>query len=93
MAPVTVYNIKNGPSKFDLMLALFDHKNRTVHFVLSSPGGLWPDGHTLEIHITEVGLEDGSGESWCFKGQAANGTRYKGWFRTDSRKGTVSEVR
>jgi len=54
--------IVKGPSKFDLMLALFDSKFpdfRTVIFHLH-------DGTRFEANITGVQAEDGSADSWNF---------------------------
>ena len=86
--------IKNGPSKYDLMLALFDRSMsnpRLVTFILKSTdkSNWWAENMKLSLHITDVGIEDGSGESWCFRGQSEDGRRHMGWFRTDSREGTV----
>ncbi|MDP3793910.1 MAG: hypothetical protein Q8R07_04110, partial [Candidatus Uhrbacteria bacterium] len=65
------FSIMNGPSKFDLMLALFDRDPepsdlpRTVIFML-----LEDDGHaTRSAMIDGVQVEDGSGESWNIEGQ------------------------
>ena len=90
----SIVGIKNGPSKYDLMLALFErnmNNPRPVTFTLKSTdkSNWWADDTKLTLHITEVGIEDGSGESWCFRGQSEDGTRHKGWFRTDRREGTV----
>lgn len=89
-------SLVDGPSKFDLMLALFDKdKGRKVSFT---------DEHGMkyEASISMVESEDGSGESWNLKGSTtiwgAGGKegdgkvhllRYHfiGYFRTDRRKG------
>ncbi len=94
MAPVTV-GIKSGPSKYDLMLSLFErsmNNPRPVTFVLKATdkANWWVENRKLVLHITQVGIEDGSGQSWCFEGQTDDGTRHKGWFRTDSREGTIA---
>lgn len=56
---VTQTKIIDGPSKFDLMLALFDRKgnDRTVDFKTE-------DGKEWSALIRSVEVEDGSGESW-----------------------------
>lgn len=91
MAPVIV-GIQNGPSKYDLMLALFERSAsnpRPVTFILNAtPEAKWASGYRLTVHITGVSIEDGSGQSYCFEGQTDKGT-VKGWFRTDTREGTI----
>jgi len=82
--------IKEGPGKFDLMLALFDNTSshqRTVHFGLT---GL--DNAYAEAKITSIEHEDGSGDSWLFKGYSKHGNlRYKvsGYYSTQTRKGWI----
>jgi hypothetical protein len=87
--------IKSGPSKFDLMLALFDcdiDKVRTVSFELSN-------GTEIEVGISSVEREDGSGESWninafiwwlnnqgCYKPNQ----RIKIYYTTQYRRGRIS---
>jgi len=98
-------DINGGPSKFDLMLALFDRKQvnaRRIEFNLSSGKTM-----TAVVVITEVGIEDGSGESWLFKGAVRDilladeysenhmppsPRRVHGWYRTDTRKGWIETV-
>lgn len=84
----------DGPSKFDLMMALFD-KGRKVSFTDER-------GMKYEATISMVEAEDGSHESWNLKGSTtiwgAGGSdgdgkvrliryRFIGYFRTDRRKG------
>lgn len=84
--------IVNGPSKFDLMVALFvgaGSKQQNVRFQIKETNTL------LEVRIQSVEREDGSGESWCFTGMAklANRTiRVAGYFQTERRTGTIHEV-
>lgn len=81
----------NGPSKFDLMLALFDWKpHRKVEVTGQA-------GQKFVLWITGVSAEDGSGESWNLSGTVllhTNGKRevqpFKAYFRTDSRKGWLA---
>ena len=97
------YKIHNGPSKLDLMLSLFDSSlshPRSVTFQMTRDPYV-ERGHTIingfpvemEVHITEVGKEDGSGESWAFsgyasfKGQASKSV--KGYFHTQHRSGNL----
>jgi hypothetical protein len=88
---MTHFDIVNGPSKFDLMVSLFDNNakpRRTVRFFLDH-------GHELDVAITMIQQEDGSGESWNFTGTATyadGGTSFhvRGYFGTRSRKGTLT---
>lgn len=82
------FRILNGPSKFDLMLSLFDgnkEPRRTVKFRLE---GLKQE---VEVAITSVQQEDGSGESWNWEGnlKLAKGRGYhvRGYFATKGRMG------
>ncbi|MGH7175334.1 MAG: hypothetical protein ACREGR_03180 [Minisyncoccia bacterium] len=91
--------IANGPSKFDLMLALFDRKvvnTRHVEFKMEGEGKI-----AAHVVIFEVRVEDGSGESWLFKGRVRGmepdshvgvppvSRGVHGWYRTDTRKGWI----
>lgn len=99
----TQYTITDGPSKWDLMLALFDPAShqRTVKFYLQ-------DRRFFEASILEVGKEDGSGESWLLAGSlkeafegGGSGCRwyFHAYFETQRRKGwikffqTINEMR
>ena len=81
------YLITNGPSKFDLMLSLFDGNKkprRTVTFQIQGGPG------EIEVAVTMVRQEDGSGESWLFGGHCHNSIptlNVNGYFNTRSRKG------
>ncbi len=86
------FTISNGPSKFDLMLALFDSKQpnlRRVTFHLSN-------GNKLEASISAVQMEDGSGESWLFTatGRFTTGAiefrSCTGYYDTVTRNGRVT---
>jgi len=85
----TNYSIQNGPSKFDLMLSLFDGTStnpRLVEFHVVRE-------HSVSILVFSVLLvgvqrEDGSGESWLFTGHH-DGKRVKGYFSTKTRRGRV----
>ena len=85
----THHDIHQGPPKFDLMLALFDRNpnTRNVDFRIGGDRNV-----TTLVIITGVELEDGSGESWIFKGYVQNTSMSKqcrGWYRTDSRRGWI----
>ena len=91
-------NITAGPSKFDLMLALFDRGGtpRSVEFRLAGPGK-----HRALVVITAVECEDGSGESWNYKGRLLRIHPSKegdgsprlqdaeGWYHSGRRQGTM----
>lgn len=93
-------DIIQGPSKFDLMLALFDRKvNNPRHVDFKLSGG----NVTTFVVINGVEVEDGSGENWIFKGYAKNATATDhqgaktsstcfGFYRTDTRKGWIEFV-
>jgi hypothetical protein len=85
--------ISGGPSKYDLMLGLFDrecNRPRPVYFKLQIPGRSHPQG--MELHVESVGIEDGSGESWIVSGSDwKNNVKYKLYYSTQTRTGTVLE--
>lgn len=95
--------ISQGPSKYDLSLALFDRKpvnTRDVELKLE-------DDTVVHLVINGVEIEDGSGESWIFKGYLrrlrprpgsdlptvpAPPSNCFGYYRTDTRKGWLRLV-
>jgi hypothetical protein len=87
------FNIVNGPSKFDLMVSLFEgnpESRRTVKFVVE-------DGREANVAITMIKQEDGSGESWMYEGDGnfLGGRirfRMNGYFSSRARSGTLSIV-
>lgn len=86
------FNVTGGPSKFDLMLSLFDgnkEPRRTVEFQLE--GARAP----IVVAVTMVQQEDGSGESWNFEGHMTNyrrSFRVGGYYSSNSRKGYITFV-
>jgi hypothetical protein len=86
--------IENGPGKFDFMLSLFDnigHRPRTVGFTLQ--GITQP----LAVSIDSIAREDGSGESWNFKGTLRDSATelyfsVEGYFSSKTRKGHMRFV-
>lgn len=85
-------NLTGGPSKFDLMTALFVMKpNRTcVQFKTKL-------GQLINALIDGVDIEDGSGESWCIRGHGsftthATNRRFEGYFNTQTRTGYLKFV-
>lgn len=92
------FDIKYGPSKYDLQKALFDRKGNNgkahkVRFTTST-------GLTLIVAITMVEAKDSSGEYWNIEGRTRLCTPeldanvnciIHGWFNTDTRKGHFVE--
>lgn len=91
------FNITDGPSKFDLMVALFDgdcRHRRMVRFSLEDPEASpkYGDIPDHEFVINGFTREDGSGESWNFTGYypgSSQGAPCKGTFSTQIRKGWI----
>ncbi len=93
--------IIDGPSKFDLLLALFDRKSvntRQVTFATENGRDL---GQTLSATINSVEAEDGSGESWNLKGYFVSRLRgtipappvhFQMYFHTGRRQGMITEI-
>ncbi len=84
--------ILNGPSKWDLMLSLFDSREvnlRVVSFTVESGDKKFQ----LDVTVSEVVREDGSGESWLLQGYtvptAGFRREFKAWYRTDRRVGWI----
>ncbi|MFA6105284.1 MAG: hypothetical protein WC725_01640 [Patescibacteria group bacterium] len=87
----TQVNIVDGPSKFDLMLALFENRTRppkTLYFRCQRDDKM--KTFLLSVNITSLTREDASAESWKFEGCFTSTQRpVSGQFRTDTRKGYV----
>ena len=85
------FSVVGGPSKFDLMLSLFDGNQtprRTVDFQLE--GKKYP----ISVAILGVQQEDGSGESWNIEGllwdkHHSEGYKVKGYYVTKGRAGSL----
>lgn len=86
------FTVVGGPSKFDLMLSLFDgnkEPRRTVEFQLDGARG------PIVVAITTVQQEDGSGESWCIKGWITNYRRsfdIEGYYSSKGRAGRIAFI-
>lgn len=84
------FPVTGGPSKFDLMLSLFDGNQtprKTVEFKLE--GIKTP----VRVAVTGVSQEDGSGESWIIEGWLSGMEKsfpISLWFTTSSRKGYIT---
>jgi hypothetical protein len=83
------YNITNGPSKWDLMLSLFDgdyrHRREALFFLQ-----LGTIKDAVPFLINELAREGESGECWNFKGLAgSHRCECHGFFSIKNRKGWV----
>lgn len=57
--------ITDGPSKFDLMISLFDGKVVKITCDLSNKENLNQKIHQkIDVIFTSIGIEDGSHDSW-----------------------------
>lgn len=95
------FRITNGPSKFDLMVALFVGAAKRRHHLTFTVGDntLMDMARnivrgTVEVVINEVSREDDSGESWCLNGYvpvAHSGLeQIRLYFHTTTRKGWLT---
>ncbi len=92
------FNITNGPSKWDLMLALFDgdcHHKRMVRFSLKDLKRdpiKDPEIPDLSFVINTLEREDGSGENWNFEGYYPGSSQNgpcQGFFSIRTRTGWI----
>lgn len=74
-------DIKKGPGKFDLMVALFDGKPVTFVIKLSEQMT-----KTEKVTISSVQAEDGSRQSWNITGYTTSKT-FKAYYRTSAAEG------
>ncbi len=88
--------ITDGPSKFDLMLALFDgnceHRREVVFNLRAGKSTSTLAVIDSVVVIDSVTREDGSGESWNFEGRVVDfvgNPKIIGYFSTRTRKGWV----
>ena len=88
-------DIVNGPSKMDLMLALFDDggvgHRRVIIFTID---GREREGErSIKVVVNAVEREDGSGESWNFKGYfSGSNVPFEGYYSTKRRKGFIKTL-
>ncbi len=78
-------SITAGPSKFDLMLSLFEGKSVK----------LTVDGQEVEVSVLQIQAEDGSRESWNLAGQIISKAKmqyFRAYFNTLRRKGQFEVV-
>lgn len=77
--------IDNGPSKFDLMLGLFDRKQRrTVTLSLF--------GEEHKVKVVSVGIVDKREEFWAVEFSSPRGL-YRGWYDSKTREGVLDMVK
>lgn len=94
--------ITAGPSKFDLMLALFDRKRintRDVEFRLGGAGNI-----SALVVIDAVEVQDASGDYWSYKGYVRRmlphqkdgvpppPLRVEGSYHTGTRQGSIRSI-
>lgn len=86
--PTTNVCIINGPSKWDLMLAIFDSTSsnpRVLTFEITDDSI-----DEVEVRINGVRREDSSGESWSMSGRLGPvSDTVKIYFNTQTRKGRM----
>lgn len=96
MAHEMSFKIVAGPSKFDLMTALFAKgATNPLEFSLKGflPDALVVDGNPpriKKVRLSSVEREDGSGESWNLKGwvdTGGYGSKFKAYYDTRNRGG------
>lgn len=77
-------SVTAGPSKFDLMLSLFE-KGKTITFTVA--------GKPILVQVNGVSIEDGTRESWIVVGYIINSDpkqkseRFSAYFHTARRTG------
>ncbi len=95
---MTRFQIVGGPSKMDLMLALFDSSYRQPRPVSFNLVG-WPEGQSasgtpryIQMRVMSVQKEDGSGESWNVEAtsQGPESKNYKIYYSTQTRSGVAN---
>ncbi|MEK7520155.1 MAG: hypothetical protein AAB581_02875 [Patescibacteria group bacterium] len=96
MAQVRKVDIINGPSKWDLILALFEGDSlsrRQVKFTIRRHIPFLEFlGTEPYVVINEIGRESGCKETWLFKGYMGENITVEGYFHTDNRKGWIKVV-
>ena len=83
------FEIHKGPSRFDLMIALFVRRLKYVFFELSGESEIKT---TIEVSVCDVGT-DGADENWIVKGwhKGAMARPYEARYNTRTRKGVFIE--
>ena len=82
--------ILNGPSKYELMFALFGRTSEKLYPVTFKVKK-GDEVKELIMHVVSVSIEDGSGESWNIETQSADfQLRFSGYYRTDRRTGVLT---
>lgn len=90
----TQRNIQNGPSNFDLMMSLFDGK--VINFDLEtetrtagqqSSSAKFKINEKVNVRISSLEHEDGSGNRWLLKGSTKAEGLFEGYYDHNSRKG------
>lgn len=91
MTQVQKLKIMDGPSKFDLMAALFDGKE--VDFTLAVQGNIVGQYRSEEVSVIILGvaIEDGSRNSWLIHGliKDPSNRSFSGYYETRRRQGVM----
>jgi len=88
------FQLRNGPSKYDLMMALFEEK--PVTFTLQRTGEV--NAEVVTGKITGIAREDASKESWMLVGFIVDrppvneDMSFKAWYETRTRHGWLSRT-
>jgi hypothetical protein len=83
------YTIKDGPSKWDLSVSLFEGNPSARHLVTFQL--LHAPEREISVAMVQVGQEDGSGESWVFEGhtRGSNSSNVSGYYSSRNREGYI----
>ncbi len=84
------YSIKNGPGKFDLMLALFE--GRQIEFSYDEGDGItYSRFRRVIVTISGLALEEGSRNGWCLEGYVESSrVRFSGYYDLRTRTGWIA---
>lgn len=87
------FNIVNGPSKFSLMVALFDATSANQRYVSFTILANSLTKMTISVSLNSATREDGSGQNWLFAGYLSianhDNKSVKGYFSIKNRKGWI----
>jgi len=87
MADNDAHRILKGPSRFDLMIALFEGKS--VDFTITNLSG-YPE--KVPARITSIGVKDRSKKTWLIEGDFTfrfSVLYFKGHFNSQGRQGWI----
>ncbi len=86
--------ILNGPGKSDLQTSFFNPKlNFQLDFLIQIESGRLKINRRLKLRITQLKIEDGSGDNFIFHAFNWNtNENYKGFYSVKGRKGFIEKV-